>query len=88
VIKVEEPNGDMLRKLLLEYDQDHGRREWSGIFEAPNNSKMSIVIDIKNEADKKLLLQLLEDADIFLTNLRCDALKVISRHSVTQINPF
>lgn len=63
VIKVERPTGDFARS----YDSTvHGL---SSHFVWVNRNKESIVLDLKQPADLEVLLQILEEADVFLQNL-------------------
>jgi crotonobetainyl-CoA:carnitine CoA-transferase CaiB-like acyl-CoA transferase len=63
VIKVERPEGDFARF----YDRAVG--ELSSYFVWLNRGKESLVADIKNAADQRLLHGILERADVFIQNL-------------------
>jgi len=68
VIKIEPPTGDPLRGLQignLEGDGRHIDYSW----ESYNRGKRSITLDLKQEAGREVLMKLLEDADVFLSNL-------------------
>jgi crotonobetainyl-CoA:carnitine CoA-transferase CaiB-like acyl-CoA transferase len=72
VVKIEPPTGDPFRGLYV-----HA----AGVdipanppFELDNRGKRSVVLDLANEAARPLLARLLEDADVFLTNVRASAL--------------
>ncbi|MEM1230570.1 MAG: CoA transferase [Pseudomonadota bacterium] len=78
VIKVEPPGGDMsrgtppfpenytsLRKGPGPDDVDYG-----GYFASVNRNKRSIALDLKQGADRELLLKLCDQADVFVENLR------------------
>jgi cinnamoyl-CoA:phenyllactate CoA-transferase len=74
VIKIESPKGDNLRftaptegRPLDDYENT--------TFDLENANKRGIALNTKTEAGKKILFQLLETADVFLTNLRPEALK-------------
>jgi crotonobetainyl-CoA:carnitine CoA-transferase CaiB-like acyl-CoA transferase len=69
VIKIEPPTGDPLRGLQIgNTDSGSGRRiDYS--WESYNRGKRSITLDLKQEAGREVLMKLLEDADVFLTNL-------------------
>jgi crotonobetainyl-CoA:carnitine CoA-transferase CaiB-like acyl-CoA transferase len=70
VIKVEAPGGDALR--------DAGRSRnpgMSALFLQANQGKRSIVLDLKNAEDRETFLELLRSADVFITNIRSNALK-------------
>src|SRR5438477_6366978 len=63
VIKIERPEGDFARS----YDRvAHGE---SAYFLWLNRGKESLTLDIKNPADKALLLRILGKADVFVQNL-------------------
>jgi len=74
VIKVEPPKGEAWRVIGnsygLPYDDD-----CNPIFQTPNAGKKSIAINLKEEKGKEILLKLLEDADVFLTNTRLKGLQ-------------
>jgi crotonobetainyl-CoA:carnitine CoA-transferase CaiB-like acyl-CoA transferase len=63
VIKVEPPDGDPQR----------GNTN-TAYFELDNRGKRSICLDLKTAAARSVLLALLEDADVFVTNIRSSAL--------------
>ncbi|KUJ69425.1 carnitine dehydratase [Streptomyces albus subsp. albus] len=64
VIKVERPGGDFAR----EYDRTV--RGMSAYFVWVNRGKESVVLDLREEADRSLLDALLARADVFVQNLR------------------
>lgn len=66
VIKVEPPSGDPLRGLQTGIgDSLPVDLSW----ESYNRGKRSITLDLKQEAGREVLMKLLADADVFLTNL-------------------
>ena len=65
VIKVEPLGGDKTRRL---------RGAGAGYFPMYNRNKKSLCIDLKSEAGKAAVLQLIESADIFIENFRPGAL--------------
>ncbi|MDE8652714.1 CaiB/BaiF CoA transferase family protein [Novosphingobium album (ex Liu et al. 2023)] len=68
VIKIEPPTGDPLRGLKIGNLQPTGRAiDYS--WESYNRGKRSITLDLKQEAGREVLMKLLTDADVFLTNL-------------------
>jgi crotonobetainyl-CoA:carnitine CoA-transferase CaiB-like acyl-CoA transferase len=74
VIKIEPPSGDPARgfnKML------GGDMESSPPFELDNRSKRSVVLDLTTEEGRDAALELIATADVFLTNIRVDALKRI-----------
>ncbi|ONH22936.1 hypothetical protein BL253_34270 [Pseudofrankia asymbiotica] len=63
VVKVEPPEGD-----------PHRGNTITALFELDNRGKRSVCLDLKNEAAREVLLQLLAGADVLVTNLRLAAL--------------
>ncbi|HEX4431368.1 MAG TPA: CoA transferase, partial [Frankiaceae bacterium] len=63
VVKVEPHAGD-----------PHRANTQTAYFELDNRNKRSICLDLKLEVGREILLRLLEDADVFVTNLRPAAL--------------
>lgn len=77
VIKVEPPHGDGSRPVPpLPPDYANARSEetagvdYGGYFASINRNKRSIVLDLKKEDDKEILLRLCEKADAILENMR------------------
>lgn len=69
VIKVEPPEGDPLRGLKIGAFANNSGRQIDYSWESYNRGKRSITLDLKLEAGRQALMKLLEDADVFLTNL-------------------
>ena len=72
VIKIEPPSGDPARgfnKML------GGDLPSSPPWELDNRSKRSVVLDITTEEGREQALRLIDTADVFLTNIRVDALE-------------
>ena len=72
VVKIEQPDGDPARQFLAMLGGD---LPFNPPFELDNRSKRSIVIDLTVPAGHDLALELLADADAFVTNIRLDALE-------------
>jgi crotonobetainyl-CoA:carnitine CoA-transferase CaiB-like acyl-CoA transferase len=70
VIKVEAPGGDLLRT-MAEGSRNPGM---SGKFINFNRNKRSIGLDIKQPEGLRALLRLIDKADVFVSNVRPDAL--------------
>jgi crotonobetainyl-CoA:carnitine CoA-transferase CaiB-like acyl-CoA transferase len=68
VIKVEPPSGDPLRGLQIGMT-DGAQPRFDFSWESYNRGKQSITLDLKQKAGIEVLYRLLEDADVFLTNL-------------------
>jgi crotonobetainyl-CoA:carnitine CoA-transferase CaiB-like acyl-CoA transferase len=65
VIKVENPaGGDFVRR------SGNRRHGFSANFLNNNRNKRSLALDLKQEAGKKILFQLVESADVFIQNFR------------------
>lgn len=69
VIKVESPRGDTTRHLgpFTESDEAH---HFGGYFASINRNKRSVVLDLKQAADRELLLRLVDTADVLIENFR------------------
>lgn len=73
VIRIEHPEGDPYRALATQgIGSDSGGVNLS--IALANRGKRSLAVDIKKPAGREVLHQLLAGADVFLTNLRPDAL--------------
>src|SRR5258705_12754248 len=70
VIKVEPPEGDTTRQLGPMRNPDMG-----AFFLAVNRNKRSIVLDLKQESARAVLLKLSERANVLLHNYRPQAAK-------------
>jgi crotonobetainyl-CoA:carnitine CoA-transferase CaiB-like acyl-CoA transferase len=74
VIKIEEPvNGDLNRGYHMLPGMPASDLAYT--FEVDNRNKKSVALDLKTAAGRAALLTLLESADVFVTNLRPQALK-------------
>lgn len=69
VIKVEAPNGDIIRRMGL------GTDGLSPGFLTANRGKRSIVVDLKQAAGVALVKTLVADADVFIQNFRPGAIE-------------
>ncbi len=80
VIKVEPVGGDKTRRL---------RGSGSGYFSMYNRNKKSLAIDLKSEEGKKIALQLIEKADVFIENFRPGALDKLGfgYQDLSKLNP-
>jgi crotonobetainyl-CoA:carnitine CoA-transferase CaiB-like acyl-CoA transferase len=72
VVKIEPPQGDPARSFSKMFGSD---MDVNPPFEMDNRSKRSIVLDLRTEAGRTAALDLLADADVFLTNVRPAALQ-------------
>ena len=73
VVKVETPVGDPMRR-LFKLLAGHGQTE-SPPFDLDNRGKRSIVVDLATADGAVIVRRLLADADVFLTNLRPEAVE-------------
>ncbi|MQA14878.1 MAG: CoA transferase [Pseudonocardiaceae bacterium] len=69
VLKVEAPGGDILR-----YVGDGRNPAMGPIFLNSNHGKRSIALDLKRGEGREVLLRLVAGSDVFVTNMRPDAL--------------
>jgi crotonobetainyl-CoA:carnitine CoA-transferase CaiB-like acyl-CoA transferase len=69
VIKIESPDGDVMRLSGPMKNPGMGH-----LYLSTNRSKRSVVLDLKNAAGRKILLKLAESADILLYNIRPKAM--------------
>ncbi len=72
VVKIEPPTGDPARMFGRMLGVEDGT---SPPFEMDNRSKRSIVLDLTSDDGRGTALELLSDADVFLTNIRPGALR-------------
>jgi len=70
VIKVESPDGDVFRNAAPMRHAGMG-----AAFLNLNRNKRSVVLDLKQDDEKALMLELLADADVFVSNTRPQALR-------------
>jgi crotonobetainyl-CoA:carnitine CoA-transferase CaiB-like acyl-CoA transferase len=72
VVKVEPPTGDPMRHVFgsLGIDDDMP----NPAFALDNRGKRSVVLDLRRDDDRRRLEDLLAEADVFVSNLRPDAL--------------
>ena len=69
VIRVEEPGGGrMARERSADVDEDAAKR--NAAFNALNRNKRSIALNLKDEAARKVLRELVGDADVFVEGFR------------------
>lgn len=72
VVKIEPPQGDPARTFSTMFGTDTGINP---AFEMDNRSKRSIVLDLGTDDGRAAALQLIAEADVFLTNVRPAALQ-------------
>jgi crotonobetainyl-CoA:carnitine CoA-transferase CaiB-like acyl-CoA transferase len=69
VIKIEPPQGDFTR-YGGPFTKGDTERTCGGYFASVNRSKRSVVLDLKTPADRQVLLELVERADVLVENVR------------------
>ena len=74
VVKVEAPMGDALRFTAVNEGRPYGDQEDTS-YTLENTGKKFITLNIKTEAGRKVLEELIAGADVFITNNRPKALK-------------
>jgi crotonobetainyl-CoA:carnitine CoA-transferase CaiB-like acyl-CoA transferase len=74
VIKIEPPAGDVTRA-LGPFQREDSARHFGGYFQSINRNKRSIVLNLKDEADRDILLQLIASADVLVENYRCGVME-------------
>jgi crotonobetainyl-CoA:carnitine CoA-transferase CaiB-like acyl-CoA transferase len=74
VVKVEPLTGDPMRGMATTWEVLLGQRG-NPPFEVDNRGKRSIGLDYGTQAGREVLLQLIDGADVFVTNLRVGALR-------------
>jgi crotonobetainyl-CoA:carnitine CoA-transferase CaiB-like acyl-CoA transferase len=84
VIKVEPPEGDIVRQIGKARNAG-----MSGLFLTANRGKRSIVLDLKSAEDKAELLLIARTCDVFLHNLRPQAIARLglSYEALAAVNP-
>lgn len=71
VVKIEPPAGDPARK----FGRMLGLADVNPPFEMDNRSKRSVMLDLGTDEGRRIAVDLLSDADVFVTNLRPNALR-------------
>ena len=77
VIKIEPPLGDGYRNIppylpdyASPYDDAEGGTDFGAPFASVNRNKRSVCLDLKKDADKEIFLQLTDQADAIVENMR------------------
>lgn len=84
VIKVEAPEGDLVRAI-----GPHGPQRMGPLFLAMNRNKRSIVLDLKKPGGRAALLDLARTADVLAYNVRPQAMERLGLgwEALQQVNP-
>ena len=88
VIKVEPPRGDMTRYSGPFLDGDE-EKAYGGYFGSINRNKRSIVLDLKDEADKATLRRMVARSPVLVENYRAGVMERLglSYESLRDLNP-
>ena len=73
VIKVEPKEGDPARGFMRLIGATVGLKGNNYYFESNNRNKRSIAMDLKSAGGKEIFFKLIDNADVFLTNMSIDA---------------
>ncbi len=89
VIKVEPMTGDPGRGMMKIVGVTAGLDGRNYYFESCNRNKRSIALDLNTERGREIFLKLIEQADVFLTNMSIDAPKRlgIDYENLSEVNP-
>ncbi|MGG7567069.1 CaiB/BaiF CoA transferase family protein [Rhodovulum sp. DZ06] len=85
VIKIEGPGGDVLRHTVT----PRNAPGMAGNFMALNRGKASVMLDLRQEEDREVLRGLLEEADVFIHNVRLQGMERLGfgPDAVRALNP-
>ncbi|TKJ34236.1 CoA transferase [Blastococcus sp. CCUG 61487] len=88
VVKIEPPSGDMTRYPGPFTDEDT-ERSYGGYFASINRGKRSIVLDLKDDADRETFLALAAGADVVVENSRAGVMDRlgIGYETLAEVNP-
>ena len=75
VIKIEHPKGDAWRESSRSFNTSRFGDQMNPIYDIYNSGKQMISLDLKSQEGKEVFWKLMEQADVFVTNTRPDALK-------------
>jgi crotonobetainyl-CoA:carnitine CoA-transferase CaiB-like acyl-CoA transferase len=78
VVKVEPPGGELTRHREPARRTDEG--EVTAYYASLNRGKSSVVLDLKNREGAAIMTKLVENADVFVTNMRASALERLGLH--------
>src|SRR5882724_1347849 len=89
VVKIENPAGGDPIRALMALGLVPVEPEINPALELDNRNKRSITIDVQKPEGRELVLRLIRDADVFVSNLRQDALKRagLSYDDMETVNP-
>lgn len=86
VVKIEPPGGDPIRAF---FDSIGAESAVNPVFDLDNRGKRSIVVDAGAAQGRDVLLRLIADADVFITNVRPGGLKRagLDYETLAELNP-
>jgi len=90
VVKIEQTDhADLMRSLQAFFGVDLDERGQEWVYAALNRGKRSLAMDVTSEEGKPVFRELIERADVFVTNIRDEGLQRIGADPETlrQINP-
>jgi len=85
VIKVEPPGGDPQRRVFQAIGVSVAA---APPFELDNRGKRSVVFDLRSDEGREQMARLLDTADVFITNLRMDALERLGLDHATLLEKY
>jgi len=68
VIKIESPKMGDLSRFAGPFLPNDTKKQFAGYFQSVNRNKKSVVLDLKSEEGKSILLELIKDADALMEN--------------------
>jgi crotonobetainyl-CoA:carnitine CoA-transferase CaiB-like acyl-CoA transferase len=74
VIKIEAPEGDLTRR-MPPWPADRERCDYGGYFASINRNKRSVVLDLKSERGREVVLRLVDSADALVENFRAGVME-------------
>jgi crotonobetainyl-CoA:carnitine CoA-transferase CaiB-like acyl-CoA transferase len=88
VIKIEPPEGDMIRP-AGPYRSDDNRKVLGGYFQSINRNKFSVCLDLKTEQGRSALFKLIAGADAIVENFRVGVMERLglSYETLRVVNP-
>ena len=88
VVKVEPPGGDMSRQMGPFTDED-SERSYGGYFASVNRGKRSVVLNLKEDADRSKLLELAKTTEVLIENSRAGVMDRLglSYEVLAEVNP-
>lgn len=88
VLKVEPARGDMMR-YVGPFAEDAKSHDFGNVFQNANRNKRSLVLDLKSEGGREVLLRMIEDVDVLVENFSTGVMERLglSYEVLSEINP-